>query len=131
MRIKFLSREAQKLYQLYQKALFAVLVMVWICIGIPSIWGLRSDFARLIDYFTWTSLRFTLFYKPQWPTIGLFFCLITTLYVLLSQSRYELFGLMKAERILLEKAVIQIRRLPPKHPLRQWVSESNQLTKGQ
>lgn len=37
---------------------------------------------------------------------------------------------MKAERMLLEKAVIQIRRLPAKHPLRRWICESKPFTQG-
>ncbi len=112
-----LSRDAQQVYLAYQKGLLWLMGGVWILIGIPSLWALRQDVARLMQYFTWTGLRFTLLYKPGWPSFGILFCVILTLYVLLSQSRYELLGLLDSERQLVEATARHLRRLPARHPL--------------
>lgn len=112
-----LSRDAEQVYLAYQKGLLWLMGGVWILIGIPSLWALRQDVIRLIQYFTWTGLRFMLLYKPGWPSFGILFCVILTLYVLLSQSRYELLGLMDSERQLVESTARQLRRLPAHHPL--------------
>ncbi len=112
-----LSRDAQQVYLAYQKGLLWLMGGVWILIGIPSLWALRQDLARLIQYFTWTGLRFMLLYKPGWPSFGILFCVILTLYVLLSQSRYELLGLLDSERQLVEATARHLRRLPARHPL--------------
>lgn len=129
--MKPLSKEAERLQRLYQRIVYAGLGLSWILIGLPSLWGLRLEIARMIDYFTWTSLKYALFYKPQLPSMGLLFCLGFTLYALLSHSRYELLGLMKSERALLESQVEWIRRLPLNHPLRRQVIDiPHQLTRG-
>lgn len=112
-----LSHDAQQVYLAYQKSLLWLMGWVWILIGIPSLWALRQDVVRLIQYFTWTGLRFTLLYKPGWPSFGILFCVILTLYVLLSQSRYELLGLLDSERQLVEATAQYLRRLPTRHPL--------------
>lgn len=119
--MKPLSSEAQRLQLFYQRLLYGGLVLAWIGIGLPSLWGLRLEIRRMLEYFTWASLKYSLFYKPQWPSLGLLFCLGFSFYVLLSLFRYEVIGLMRSERDLLESQVEWIRRLSPKHPLRRLV----------
>ncbi len=119
--MKPLSPEAERLHQLYRRILYSGLGIVWVVVGLPCLWMLRLEIRRMIEFFTWASLKYALFYKPQWPSIGVLFCIGFTLYVMISQSRYELFGLMPSERDLLEIQVNWIRRLPPDHPLRRQV----------
>ncbi|NJL99429.1 MAG: hypothetical protein HC924_11790 [Synechococcaceae cyanobacterium SM2_3_2] len=110
-----LSRDAQQVYLVYQNGILMLMGWVWLLIGIPSLWALRQDVVRLIQHFTWTGLRFSLLYKPGLPSFGLLFCLVLTLYVLLSQSRYELVGLIESERHLLELTAQRLRKLPSHH----------------
>lgn len=118
--VKALSPDAQQVYLAYQSGLFKAMGLVWLVMGIPSLWALREDLLRLVRYFTWTGLRFSLLYKPSWPSFGILFCLIFTLYVLMSQSRYEVLGLMDTERQLLETVAVRLRRLPQHHYLRRY-----------
>lgn len=119
--MKPLSPEAERLHQLYRRILYSGLGIVWVVVGLPCLWMLRLEIRRMIEFFTWASLKYALFYKPQWPSIGVLCCIGFTLYVLISQSRYELFGLMGSERDLLETQVNWIRRLPPRNLIRRQV----------
>ncbi|MFS8886044.1 hypothetical protein [Synechococcus sp. H70.2] len=116
-----LSPAARRLLQLYHGGSFVLLSLVWLLVGIPSLWALRADLLRLWQYFTWTGLRYALFYRPSWPTFGLLLCVSFTLGILVAQSRYELFGLYPFERWLLERQSRWILSLPPWHPLRRWL----------
>jgi hypothetical protein len=115
-----LSRDAQHVYLVYQNGILMLMGWVWLLIGIPSLWALRQDVVRLLQHFTWTGLRFSLLYKPGLPSFGLLFCLVLTLYVLLSQSRYELVGLIESERHLLELTAQRLRKLPSQHFLHRY-----------
>jgi hypothetical protein len=116
-----LSKEAERLFQAYQNALFIFLAGIWVLIGGPCLWVLRVEVRRLLEYFTWVGLKYMLFIEPRLPSLGILFCIVMTLYVLISQSRYELVGLMKSEQQLLERTVHMIRQLPRRHPLHRWL----------
>ncbi|MDX2272132.1 MAG: hypothetical protein NW237_09325 [Cyanobacteriota bacterium] len=113
-----LSRDAEKLLAFYQKLSLWSLGVVWLGIGIPSLWGLRVEIGRLWEYFTWAGLRYSLFYEPRLPNVGLLFCLAYSLTVMISESRYQLIGLLKSERDLLEMQTRWLLQLPHQHPLR-------------
>ncbi|MEN9225553.1 MAG: hypothetical protein Q6M54_08785 [Thermostichus sp. DRC_bins_24] len=119
--IQSLSPAAKRLLRLYHGGSFVFLGLLWMLIGIPSLWALRVDLGRLLDYFTWTGLRFALFYRPGWPTLGLLLCVSFTLGILIAQSRYELFGLYPMERVMLERQSRWILSFPVRHPLRRWL----------
>ncbi len=124
---KPLSREVQKLLETYQNGLYGLLVLVWLVIGIPSLFALRDHIRRLLEYFTWTAVKYMLFYKPGLASLGLLFCVAVTLYVLLTQSRLEVFGLFESERDSLDFVVSRIQRLRSNHPLRRWLFETKAL----
>ncbi|MDX2097163.1 MAG: hypothetical protein SFW36_05250 [Leptolyngbyaceae cyanobacterium bins.59] len=89
---------------------------LWLTIGTVSLWGLRSEIALWVDYFTWVAVRYALAYNP-WQTLGLSLCIGMTAAVLVWQSRNILFGLPQEERKRLEQQVYQIRKQGPSHPL--------------
>ncbi len=129
--MRILSKEAERLFQAYQNGLCIFLVGIWVLIGGPCLWALRVEIRRLLEYFTWVGLKYTLFIEPRLPSLGILFCIVMTLYVLISQSRYELMGLMKSEQQLLERTVHLIRQLPRQHPLHRWLfGRAPQLPSG-
>ncbi|MGQ9838393.1 MAG: hypothetical protein ACUVRV_10610 [Cyanobacteriota bacterium] len=119
--VQSLSPAARRLLRLYHGGSFIFLGLLWLLIGIPSLWALRADLGRLLNYFTWTGLRYALFYRPGWPTLGLLLCVSFTVGILIAQSRYELFGLYPIERIMLEQQSRWILSFPVQHPLRRWL----------
>jgi hypothetical protein len=119
--VQSLSPAARRLLRLYHGGSFIFLGLLWLLIGIPSLWALRVDLGRLLNYFTWTGLRYALFYRPGWPTLGLLLCVSFTMGILIAQSRYELFGLYPMERIMLEQQSRWILAFPVRHPLRRWL----------
>lgn len=119
--VPVLSPAARRLLRLYHGGSFIFLGLLWLLIGIPSLWALRVDLGRLLNYFTWTGLRYALFYRPGWPTLGLLLCVSFTTGILIAQSRYELFGLYPVERVMLEQQSRWILSFPVRHPLRRWL----------
>ncbi|MEN9203853.1 MAG: hypothetical protein Q6K80_09800 [Thermostichus sp. DG_1_6_bins_120] len=119
--VQSLSPAARRLLRLYHGGSFVFLGLLWVLIGIPSLWALRVDLGRLFDHFTWTGLRYALFYRPGWPTLGLLLCISFTMGILIAQSRYELCGLYPMERVMLEQQVRWILSFPVRHPLRRWL----------
>lgn len=129
--MKPLSPEAERLHHFYRQIQYRGLGLIWLVVGLPCLWQLRLEIRRMIEFFTWASVKYALFYKPQWPSIGVLFCLGFTLYVLISHCRYELLGLMPSERDLLESQVNWIRRLPSQNRLRrQVIDQPQQLPPG-
>ena len=119
--LESLSPAARRLLRLYHGGSFVFLGLLWLLVGIPSLWALRADLLRLWQHFTWTGLRYALFYRPSWPTFGLLLCVSFTVGILVAQSRYELFGLYPFERQMLEQQSRWILSLPAWHPLRRWL----------
>ncbi|GAB4213824.1 MAG: hypothetical protein OHK0012_10680 [Synechococcales cyanobacterium] len=112
-----LSPVAQRLLAFEQKLDWVCLSLLWLIIGIPSLWLEREALRRMVEYFTWTSLRLLLFSYRSWTGVGLLVCLSATLVVLLGHSRYELFGLWPWERRRLERKAKKICLQGSRHPL--------------
>ncbi len=115
------SRDVERLVGLYQLLLLGFVILAWLIIGVPSLWALRVQIGRLLEHFTWIGLKFLLFYKPELPSLGVLFCIALTLYMLISMSRYELFGLFESEKQLIQAQVDWIRQQGSSHILYRWV----------
>lgn len=89
---------------------------LWLTVGTLSLWGLRSEIALWVQYFTWTAVRYGLAYNPL-QAIGLSGCIGMTAAVLVWQSRNILFGMPEQERKRIEQQVYRIRQQGPSHPL--------------
>ncbi len=115
-----LTEQVQRLHQLTVYSRWAVAVVLWLTVGLLSLWSLRSDIQLWREYFTWTAVRYALAYNPV-PAVGLSLCVGFTTAILIWQSRNILFGLPKSERQRLEQSVLRIQRQGPSHPLWKWI----------
>lgn len=116
------KQQVQKLYQLIVYGRWLVVALLWLTVGSLSLWGLRSEIALLLQYFTWVAVRFGLYYNPL-PTLGLTFCIVMTISVIVWQSRNILLGLSPQEHKRLEQQVHKIRQQGATHPLWKWICE--------
>ncbi len=114
------QQAVERLYRLTVYGRWLVVVGLWLTVGVLSLWGLRYPISLLMDYFTWTAVRYGLAYH-RLSAIGLGICVGFTIAVLLWQSRNELFGLSGRDRQRLEQQVLRIRAQGSSHPLWQWV----------
>lgn len=89
---------------------------LWLTVGLLSLWSLRAEFAQIQQYFTWTAVRYGLAYN-RLSAAGLGLCVGLTVALLLSESRYLLFGLSKAEQQQLEQLLRRINHQGNRHPL--------------
>jgi hypothetical protein len=112
--------EVKRLYRFTLKGRWWVVVGLWLTLGLLSLWGLQSMIELAIEDFTWASIRYGLHYHP-WSTIGLAFCLATTLSVLIRQLSHLFFGLSQQEQQYLRQQVLKIRAQGKSHPLWRWV----------
>ncbi|MGM3307402.1 hypothetical protein ACSQ6I_15740 [Anabaena sp. WFMT] len=112
--------QVQRLHQLtvYGRWLFAG--CLWLLIAPGCLWDLRAEISLWQQYFTWSAVRYGLFFHPL-ATLGLAFCIGMTVSVLVWQSRNILLGLPELEKQRLEKQVYRIRQQGPSHPLWKWV----------
>ena len=118
-----LEWQVQRLHRLTVYGRWLVVGILWMSVGILSLWGLRYPISLWLEYFTWSAVRYGLFYN--WlPTIGLSLCIGMTAAVLIWQSRNILWGMPDQERRRLEQQVQQIRKQGESHPLWKWVCQS-------
>lgn len=115
-----LPAQMRKLHELTVCTRWAVVAVLWLVVAPLSLWGMRSDIALLLDYFTWATVRYSLFHN-RLSAIGLGLCLGMTVSTLLWQSRNILVGFPRRYRQRLEKQVLRIRKQGPNHPLWRWV----------
>ncbi len=116
------KQQVQKLYNLILYGRWLVVAFLWLSVGSLSLWGLRSEIALWLQYFTWVAVRFALYYNPL-PTIGLTVCLVMTISVIVWQSRNLLLGLPPEEQRRLEQQVQKIRQQGATHPLWKWICQ--------
>lgn len=116
------KQQVQKLYQLIVYGRWLVVVLLWLSVGSLSLWGLRSEIALWLQYFTWVAVRFGLYYNPL-PTLGLTFCIVMTISVIVWQIRNMLLGIPPQEQRRLEKQVHKIRQQGATHPLWKWICQ--------
>jgi len=115
-----LQSQVQRLQRLSVYIRWLVVAGLWLTIGSYSLWLLRDDINLMRQYFTWTSLRYALAYKPI-AAFGFSVCTGMTVAVLIWQSRNIIWGLPRRERRQFEQQVERIRRQGPTHPLWKWV----------
>ena len=109
-----LSPVAERLLKLQFQCRWGVVALLWICLGLPSLWLLRTELRRLLEFFTWAGLKYSLIFDPV-AGFGLCTCAAVTLTTLLWHCKYELFGLSARERLALEKLAASIQKKGPTH----------------
>ena len=115
--------QVKKLHQLTVYGRWLVVIGCWLTIGSVGIWGLRQEFSLWSEYFTWSAVRYGLYYN-RFYTICLATCIALTAAVLTWQSRNILQGIPAREIYRLEQQVKKIRATGPTHPLWKWVCKS-------
>lgn len=116
------KQQVQKLYKLNVYWRWLVVAFLWLSVGSLSLWGLRSEIALWLQYFTWVAVRFALVYNPL-STFGLSVCTVMTISVIFWQSRNLLLGLPLEEQQRLEQQVQKIRQQGASHPLWKWICQ--------
>ncbi len=116
------AQAVERLHRISVYGRWAVVCLLWLTIGVLSLWGLRSQLGLLMDYFTWSALRYGIIYNHL-PALGLAFCIGMTAAVLVWQTRNILWGRPQHEQQRLEQQVLRIHKQGPSHPLWKLVRE--------
>lgn len=116
------KQQVQKLYKLNVYWRWLVVAFLWLSVGSLSLWGLRSEIALWLQFFTWVAVRFALVYNPL-STFGLTICIVMTISVIFWQSRNLLLGLPLEQQRRLEQQVQKIRQQGATHPLWKWICQ--------
>lgn len=82
--------------------------MLWLTVGLSSLWSLRRTFAQLADYFTWAALRYGLAFN-RLAAAGLGLCCGLTIILLCRELRYQIWGMPRSERYQFLKALRRSR----------------------
>lgn len=110
------KRQLKQLQAILRRRWWLTVLGLWLTVGSLSLWNLRPEIILLRQYFTWTALRYGLFYH-RLAALGLGLCLGLTVALLVAESRYLLFGLAQEEQQRLETWLQRINRQGPRHPL--------------
>jgi hypothetical protein len=112
--------EIERLHALTVFGRWALAIGLWLTVGAASLWSIRQQIGLLMEYFTWSGLRYTLIFN-RFSTIGLYLCIGMTVSVLLWQSRNILWGRSAYDQARLHQQLLKIRQQGESHPLWQWV----------
>lgn len=116
------AQEVERLHRLTVYSRWLVVSLLWLTIGLFSLWGLRYPISLMVDNFTWAALRYGLVFN-RIPAIGLSVCIGMTVAVLLWQSRNIVLGLPQREQQRLVQQVHRIRKQGPSHPLWRFICQ--------
>lgn len=115
--------QIQRLHRLTVYMRWMLVGLTWLFVGSWSLWALRYPISLLREEFTWSGLRYSLYFD-RIPAMGLAFCIGLTTAVLVWQSRNSVWGLSPKEKHRLEQQLIRIRQQGKSHPLWKWVIAS-------
>lgn len=111
-----LQQAVVKLHAWEQRKRWLLVALMWL-LGVPfCLILLRDRISLLLDYFTWSGVRYGLAFNRV-AAFGLVTTLLLTLTSLLSQGLYKRYGLATAEVKRLEKRVLRIQARGERHPL--------------
>ena len=111
------SHQIELLRQHQMRNWWRLSLVLWLTIGLLSLWSLRFEFQELIDYFTWAAVRAMLVFN-RLAALGLGICFGLTIALLYAESRHILFGLSKSEEQQLITQLTKIHAQGESHP--QW-----------
>jgi hypothetical protein len=111
------------LYRLNVYGRWLVIGLLWLTVGVYSLWELRYPISLIQEQFTWAAVKYGLMFQPI-PALGLCLCVGVMTGTLVWQSRNMLWGISKKEHQQLIKQVGEIRKQGDVHPLWKWVVKS-------
>ena len=117
-----LNKQIQKLHRITVYMRWLTVMLCWLTLGLFGLWGLRHEISLWFDYFTWSAVRYAIYFNFL-PSLCLAFCLGITLSVLVWQSRNIIWGLPTEEKYLLQKKVKRILAAGSSHPLWKFIVE--------
>ena len=111
------SQQIEALRQHQMRSWWWLSLVLWLTVGLLSLWALRFEFQELREYFTWAAVRAMLVVN-RLPVFGLGLCVGLTIALLYAESRHILFGLSPSEKRQLASQLDKIQRQGSSHP--QW-----------
>ena len=105
-----------RLHNWEQRRRWQMVTLLWLLLLPVCLVLLRYPISLLLEYFTWSGLRYGLAFNPI-PTAGLVLTLVLTLSSLLSQCFYGIYGLTSTEVRRLEKRARRIQARGQNSPL--------------
>jgi hypothetical protein len=114
------KNQIDNLYRLNLYGRWLVIGLMWLTIGIYSLWGLRYPISLIQEDFTWAAVKYGLIGEPI-PAFGLCLCVGMMTGTLVWQSRNIIWGIPNKERQRLTQQVGNIRKQGNSHPLWKWV----------
>ena len=94
-------------------------LLLWLALGIPSLWFLRNEISLWYDQFTWVALWYS-FRAHPWPSFALSLCVGMILSTLVWQSRNILWGLSPSELDRLSRYAQHLRQRRTRSTLWLW-----------
>lgn len=117
------KNQMANLYRLNVYSRWLAIGLLWLTVGVYSLWELRYPISLIQEQFTWAAVKYGLMFQPL-PAFGLCLCVGVMTGTLVWQSRNILWGMSKKERQQLIKQVSEIRKQGDSHPLWKWVVKS-------
>ena len=114
------KNQIDNLYRLTIYSRWLVIGLMWLTIGLYSLWGLRYPISLMVEEFTWATVKYGLSGAPI-PAFGLCLCVGMMAGTLVWQSRNIIWGIPKQEQQRLIQQVGNIRKQGNSHPLWKWV----------
>jgi hypothetical protein len=114
------KNQIDNLYHLHIYGRWLVIILLWLTIGVYSLWELRYSISLIQEDFTWAAVKYGLIFQPI-PAVGLCLCVGMMAGTLVWQSRNIIWGIPKKEHQRLTKQVCHIRQQGSSHPLWKWV----------
>jgi len=112
--------QVERLHQFTVYMRWSVVLLLWLTVGLVSLWGFRYEVELLKEHFTWAALRYGIIFN-RLPSLGLALCIGATLSVLYWQTGNIVWGRSPKWQKRLEKQVLRIRQQGQAHPLWHWV----------
>lgn len=112
--------QVQRLLLFQIKVRWALVIFLWLTVGIVSVWMIQADIALWLEFFTWAAVRVAIRSEPL-PYMGIGLCVAMTLSTLMRQSWDILHGISQREHNSLVQQVREIEHQGRKHPLWEFV----------
>lgn len=111
-----MQEAVQRLHRWEQKRRWLLVFLLWFLLFPLCLLLLRYPIGLLLEYFTWSGVRYGLAFRPI-PAAGLILTFLLTLSSLISQWFYRRYGLTSTEVKRLEKRAMRIQAKGQSHPL--------------
>lgn len=114
------KNQIDRLYALNIYGRWIIIGLLWLTIGVYSLWELRYPISLMREDFTWAAVKYGLIAEPL-PAFGLCLCVGIMTGTLVWQSRNIIWGISTHEHQRLIRQVGNIRKQGNSHPLWKWV----------